>query len=75
MKTIVFFERIDAICSTLAERLERSGFRVIRVRGLYAYTVTSLNAEGKESPIVTSSSGGPAVPGRPSLQRRGRLKG
>jgi len=44
-------------------------------KGLYAYTVTSLNAEGKESPITAGSAGAPLSPGRPSLIRRGRLKG
>ncbi len=36
-------------------------------KGLYAYTVTSLTAEGKESPIMAGSAGALAFPpGRPS---------
>jgi PKD repeat protein len=44
-------------------------------KGLYAYTVTSLNSDGKESPITTSAAGTPASPGKPALARRGRVKG
>ena len=43
-------------------------------KGLYAYTVTSLTAEGKESPIMAGSAGGLALPDRTSLIRKNRLK-
>ncbi|OGD20935.1 MAG: hypothetical protein A2W03_07435 [Candidatus Aminicenantes bacterium RBG_16_63_16] len=57
------FTYTDKTVSTAAEK------------GLYAYTVTSLNADGKESPITAASSGPPSSPGRQSVLRRGRLKG
>ncbi len=44
-------------------------------KGLYTYTVTSLNSEGKESPITAGAAASPVSPGRPALSRRGRLKG
>lgn len=43
-------------------------------KDLYAYTVTSLNSEGKESPINVSASGSPSLPPRSTLDRRVRLK-
>jgi len=43
-------------------------------KGLYAYTVTSLTADGKESPIMAGSAGALALPDRPSLTRKNRLK-
>jgi PKD repeat protein len=57
------FAYTDKTVSTVAEK------------DLYAYTVTSLNAEGKESPITASAAGAPSSPERQSLIRRGRLKG
>ena len=44
-------------------------------KDLYAYTVTSLNSEGKESPIFGSPAGSPPAPIKSALVRRGKLKG
>lgn len=43
-------------------------------KGLYAYTVTSLTADGKESPILGSAAGTLSLPERPSLLRKSRLR-
>jgi hypothetical protein len=40
-------------------------------KGLYAYTVTSLTADGKESPIMAA---GLSRPVKPSINKEGRLK-
>jgi PKD repeat protein len=49
--------------------------KTVAEKDLYVYTVTSLNAEGKESPITASSRDASVLRGRPSLTGRGRLKG
>jgi PKD repeat protein len=42
-------------------------------KDLYAYTVTSLNPEGKESPILTSSAGGFPAPVKSTHLRKSKL--
>jgi PKD repeat protein len=45
-------------------------------KDLYAYTVTSLNSDGKESPITGSSAGSPPAPVKSmTVVRKGKLKG
>ncbi len=48
--------------------------KTLTEKDLYAYTVTSINNEGKESPIIRAAAGPPVEPLKSTIVRKGKLK-